>query len=62
VSLAVGLEPHLLPRSDRHAIRHRMREISGGEWVGVAVTHAIGAVNAALGIAPDPGAALETEP
>jgi len=60
LALAMGLEQHLFPRSDRHAIQHRMREISGGEWVGAAVTHAISALNAALGIAPDPGAALET--
>ncbi len=60
LALAMGLEQHLFPRSDRHAIQHRMREISGGEWVGAAVTHAISALNAALGIAPDPGAELET--
>jgi hypothetical protein len=61
LTLAVGLEQHLFPRSDRHAIQHRMRQISGGEWVGAAVTHAVAAVNAALGITPDPAAALETE-
>ncbi|SRR6266550_1366676 len=50
VALAVGLERHLFPRSDRRAVRHRMQEIAGSEWVGVAVKHAIDAVDAALGI------------
>jgi hypothetical protein len=62
LALAVRLEQYLFPRADRHAIRHRMREISGGEWVGAAVKHAVDAVDAALGIVPDPGAALEPEP
>jgi hypothetical protein len=52
--LAVGLAGHLYPRSDRRAIRHRMYEIAGDDWVGAAVRHAIDAVNAALGIATAP--------
>jgi hypothetical protein len=59
LALAVGLEQHLFPRADRRAVRQRMREIADGEWVGAAVKHAVDAVNAALGIAPGPGAALE---
>jgi hypothetical protein len=50
LALAVGLERHLFPRSDRRAIRQRMEGIAAGEWVGAAVRHAIDAVNAALGI------------
>jgi hypothetical protein len=49
LALAVGLERHLFPRSDRRAIRHRMHEIAGDEWVGAAVKHAIDAIDAALG-------------
>jgi hypothetical protein len=54
LALAVGLDRHLFPRSDRRAIRRRMQEIAEGEWVGDAVKHAIDAVNAALGIAIGP--------
>ena len=50
LALAVGLEQHLFPRSDRRAVRHRMRGIAAGEWAGAAVKHTIDAVNAALGI------------
>src|SRR3954453_9186546 len=53
--LAVGLAPHLFPRSDRRAVRHRMPEIAGDDWVGAAVRHAVDAVDAALGILPTPG-------
>jgi hypothetical protein len=52
LTLAVGLERHLFPRSDRRAIQHRMRQIAEGEWVGEAVKHEIDASNAALGIGP----------
>ena len=59
LALAVGLEQHLFPRSDRRAVRHRMAEVaeSGcaeGQWVGAAVRHTIDAVNAAMGITPPP--------
>ncbi|HEY3261168.1 MAG TPA: GPP34 family phosphoprotein [Pseudonocardiaceae bacterium] len=53
LALAVGLERHLFPRSDRRAIRQRMQQVaagSAGAWVGVAVKHAIDAVNASLGV------------
>jgi hypothetical protein len=54
--LAVGLEPHLFPRSDRRAIKRRMAEIAGecgdGEWVGSAVADAVNAVDAIMGITP----------
>ena len=52
LALAVGLERHLFPRCDQRAIQDRMVEIAEGRWVGEAVSQAIGAVNAALGIAP----------
>ena len=60
LALAVGLEGHLFPRSDRRAIRQRMQEIADGEWVGVAVKHAIDALNAALGIGAGSGIAPDT--
>lgn len=51
LALAVGLERHLFPRSDRRAIRQRMEEIAHDHWVGTAVRHAVAAVDAALGVA-----------
>jgi Golgi phosphoprotein 3 (GPP34) len=48
--LAVGLDRHLFPRADRRAVRHRMEEVAAGEWVGAAVRHTVGAIEAALGI------------
>ena len=50
LALAVGLGRHLFPRSDRRAIQHRMIQIAEGQWVAEAVSHTIGALNAALGI------------
>jgi hypothetical protein len=55
LALAIGLERHLFPRSDRRAVEQRMAEIAEGRWVGSAVRHAIDAVNAAFGITPSPG-------
>jgi Golgi phosphoprotein 3 (GPP34) len=57
LALAVGLEQHLFPRSDRRAVRQRMAEVAEGQcpeghWVAAAVKHTIDAVNAAMGIAP----------
>jgi len=56
LALAVGLEPHLFPRSDRRAVRRRMIEVASecghGEWVGTAVAGAVNAVDAAMGITP----------
>jgi hypothetical protein len=56
LALAVGLDRHLFPLSDRRAIRTRLREIAtdcaDGAWVGAAVASAIAAVDAALGIVP----------
>jgi hypothetical protein len=51
LALAVGLERHLFPRSDQRAVRRRMLQIAGDEWVGAAVGHAVDAVNAVMGIA-----------
>jgi hypothetical protein len=53
--LAVGLERHLFPRSDRRAVKQRLADIAEGRWVGSAVRHTIDAVNAALGITPASG-------
>jgi hypothetical protein len=55
LTLAIGLERHLFPRSDRRVVEQRIAEIAEGRWVGSAVRHAIDAVNAALGITPSPG-------
>jgi hypothetical protein len=59
LALAVGLEQHLFPRSDRRAVRHRMVEVAedvgaDGQWVAAAVQHTIDAVNAAMGMTPWP--------
>ena len=59
LALAVELERHLFPRSDRRAVQRRMGEIAEGAWVGAAVHHAIDAVNAALGIAAVPATVSE---
>jgi Golgi phosphoprotein 3 (GPP34) len=53
--LAVGLERHLFPRSDRHEIRRRMAEIADGGWVAPAVAGAVTVVDVALGLQPEPG-------
>jgi len=50
--LAVGLEHHLFPRRDQRAIRRRIAELAGGQWVVESVVRAINATNAALGIVP----------
>ncbi|WP_051232163.1 GOLPH3/VPS74 family protein [Pseudonocardia asaccharolytica] len=60
LALAVGLERHLFPRADRRAVRHRMQEIAEGQWVGAAVRQAVVALDAALGIVPSPGWAVES--
>ena len=52
LALAVGLDRHLFPRSDRRAVRRRMAEIAEGDWVGFAVAHAVAAEDATLGILP----------
>jgi hypothetical protein len=52
--LAVGLERHLFPRSDRHEIRRRMAEIADGRWVAPAVSGAVTVVDVALGLVPEP--------
>jgi Golgi phosphoprotein 3 (GPP34) len=56
LALAVGLDRHLFPRADRHAVRQRMKEVSD-ECVEAcdlarAVASEIHAVDAALGILP----------
>ena len=57
LALAIGLDRHLFPRSDRRAIRSRLREIAAdcadGAWVGAAVAGAISAADAAMGAVPD---------
>jgi hypothetical protein len=54
LALAVGLDRHLFPRSDRLAVRRRVAEVAAecrdGEWVTSAVTAAANAVDAARGI------------
>lgn len=59
LALAVGLDQHLFPRSDREAIRRRMREVAAGcadcVWAGAAVAGAVNAVDAAMGITPGSG-------
>jgi hypothetical protein len=56
LALAVGLDRHLFPRSDRRAVRQRMAEVAGEcpecEWVADAVHRAVDATDAALGITP----------
>ena len=56
LALAIGLDQHLFPRSDRHAIRSRLREIADecvdGSWVGEAVAGAINAADVAMGALP----------
>ena len=56
LALAVGLDRHLFPLSDRQAIRTRLREIAtecaDGSWVGAAVAGAVNAMDAAIGITP----------
>jgi len=56
LALAVGLDRHLFPLSDRQAVRTRLREIAtecaDGSWVGAAVAGAVNAMDAAIGITP----------
>jgi Golgi phosphoprotein 3 GPP34 len=56
LALAVGLEERLFPRSDREVIRQRMAEVAAGcrdgAWVATAVTAAVNAVDAAVGVLP----------
>ena len=56
LALAVGLDRHLFPRSDRQAIRSRMQEVAAGcageAWAAAAVAGAVNAVDAARGITP----------
>jgi hypothetical protein len=52
LALAVGLERHLFPRSDRREIRRRMAEIAEGGWVAPAVAGAVTVVDVALGLVP----------
>jgi hypothetical protein len=60
LALAVGLEPHLFPGSDRRAIQRRMQDIADGEWSAPRSGTNSTPVTAALGIgpgvvAPEPG-------
>ena len=56
LALAVGLDRHLFPLSDRSSIRTRLGEIgtdcADDAWVGAAVAGAVAAVEAARGIVP----------
>jgi hypothetical protein len=60
LALAVGLEQHLFPRVDHRVIGRRMAEVAAGcggcAWVGTAVSCAVNARDAALGITPTSGA------
>ena len=53
LALAVGLDRHLFPRSDRRAVRQRMAEVAGEcpecEWIADAVHRAVDATDTALG-------------
>jgi hypothetical protein len=57
LALAIGLDRHLFPRSDRQAIRNRLREVAAGcagcARVGQAVAGAVNAADAALGVVPE---------
>jgi hypothetical protein len=57
LALASGLDRHLFPRSDRQAIRNRLREVAAGcaegARVGQAVAGAVNAADAALGVGPE---------
>src|SRR5574337_809242 len=57
LALAVGLDRHLFPRSDRRAVRRRMAEVAAEcsecESVADAVHRAVDATDVALGITPD---------
>ena len=50
LALAIGLERHLFPRSDRRAVQRRMEQIAADHWVGVAVRQRVLAIEASLGI------------
>jgi Golgi phosphoprotein 3 (GPP34) len=50
LALAIELEWHLFPRSDRRAVQRRVQEIAGDHWVGRAVRQRVLAIDAALGI------------
>ena len=56
LALAVGLDRHLFPRSDRFAVRRRMAEVAeqcpGCESVADAVQRAVDATDVTLGITP----------
>jgi Golgi phosphoprotein 3 (GPP34) len=56
MALAVGLDRHLFPRSDRYAVRRRIAEVAAEcpecEWVADAVQRAVDATDVALGITP----------
>ena len=54
LALAVGLDRHLFPRSDRHEVRRRMAEIADGGWVAPAVAGEVTVVDVALGLGPEP--------
>jgi hypothetical protein len=52
--LAIGLERHLFPRSDRHEIRRRMGEIADGGWLAPAVADAVTVIDVTLGLEATP--------
>ena len=56
LTLAVGLDANLFPRSDHRAVRRRMAEVAGQcpecGWVADTVHRAVDASDAALGITP----------
>ena len=52
LTLAVGLDRHLFPRSDREAVRTRLAAVAAGMWAGDAVRQAIGSLDSHLGREP----------
>jgi Golgi phosphoprotein 3 (GPP34) len=60
LALAVGLDRHLFPRSDRQAVRSRMTEVAAASptaaGIGEAIAGEVGALDATTGIDPAPGA------
>ena len=56
LALAVGLDRHLFPRSDRRVVRQRMAEVAAecgdAAWIAPSVSAAVNAVDTAMGVTP----------
>jgi hypothetical protein len=57
---ACGLDKHLFPGRDRQALRHRLTELTQGEWCGHAVGKVVDAMNIAVLHAVSGGALSST--